>query len=364
MSSAATTFKPGALGGALRKGLQMPDGGRAGITKLDGPSRAAIVLLSVGPDVAGELLKSFSTAEAQKVSSLMATVRSLDREMMIQVLEDFKNTTEHTKQVPFDPQNFVATLMDKFAGNTGGSAAKEAASNVPALDLITSMGPEQLQRHLQEEHPQVVATLLSLIPAERSAAVLEQFDEQTRDELVLRIALLDQINPAALVELNDMLERTLGADSSAQLSGVGGTRPAAEILRLFTGGLEVTTLASIREHSEKLAEQIFERMFTFEDLMKIAPQAIQTLLTEVPDDVILIVLKGASPSLQKYFFGSITKSKADRFRVEMASLAPVRVQEVQAKQLEIVQIARRMQEEQKISLALVSAGLSDSSGAA
>jgi flagellar motor switch protein FliG len=105
-----------------------------------------------------------------------------------------------------------------------------------------------------------------------------------------------------------------------------------------------------------LAEQIFERMFTFEDLMKIAPQAVQTLLTEVPDDAILVVLKGATPNLQKFFFSNITKSKADRFRVEMESMPPVRVQEVQAKQLEIVQLARQMQDDERISLAIVSAG--------
>jgi len=356
MNTATSSFKPGVLGGALRKGLQSPDLDHAGISHLDGPSKAAVVLMSLGPDKAGELLKQFTPSEAQKVSSLMATVRSINRDVMIAVLEEFKNVTEHRKQVPFDPQRFVTSLMDKFAGESGNSVASQVASSVPALDLLTSMSNEQLHRHLEAEHPQVVATLLSLIPADRSAAVLELFDEEMRDELVLRVALLDQINPSALVELNDMLERTLGAESSAQISGIGGPRPAAEILRLFTGGLEKSTLESIRVHSEKLADQIFERMFTFEDLMKIAPQAVQTLLTEIPDDVMLVVLKGASPNLQKFFFSNITKSKADRYRVEMDSLPPVRVQEVQAKQLEIVQTARQMQEEGLISLAIVNAG--------
>jgi len=355
MNTAVSNFKPGVLGGALRKGLQSPDLERANGASLDGPSRAAILLMSLGPEVAGTLLKNFTPAEAQKVSSLMANFRSIDREVMIQVLEEFKNVTAHRKQVPFDPQRFVTSLMDKFTGEAGGSTASQLASTVPALDLLTSMSNEQLQRHLQAEHPQVVATLLSLIPAERSAGVLEMFEEELRDELVLRIALLDQINPSALVELNDMLERTLGDDTTAEISGIGGARPAAEILRLFTGGLEKTTLASIRLHSEKLAEQIFERMFTFEDLMKISPQAVQSLLasTDLPDEVVLTVLKGATPNLQNFFFSNMTKSKAERFRVEIEGMPPVRVQEVQAKQLEIVQTARRMQEEGVLSLAIV-----------
>ena len=361
MSNMATTFSPGVLGGALRKGLQSPEAVGRALQSLDGPSRAAIVLMAIGPDVAGELIKSFSPAEAQKVSSLLATVRSLDREVMIEVLDNFKNITEHRKQVPFDPKAFVAALVEKFSGEAadmGLSPANQLAQSVPALDLLTSMSPEQLHLHLKEEHPQVVATLLALIPSELSASVLEQFDDETRDELVLRVALLDQINPTALVELNDMLERTLGADSASHLSGVGGALPAAEILSLFTGGVEQKTLANIRTHSPKLADQIAGRMFKFEDFLQIAPQAVQRVLSEVANDVLLIALKGASPAVREFMLSNVTKSKSDRLRFEMDGLPPVRVQEVESKQREVVQVARRLQDEKIISLDRIGAGAS------
>ena len=361
MSNMATTFSPGILGGALRKGLQSPESVGQGLQSLDGPSRAAIVLMAIGPDVAGELIKSFSPAEAQKVSSLLATVRSLDREVMIEVLDNFKNITEHRKQVPFDPKAFVAALVEKFSGEAadmGLSPANQLAQSVPALDLLTNMSPEQLQLHLKEEHPQVVATLLALIPSELSAAVLEQFDDETRDELVLRVALLDQINPTALVELNDMLERTLGADSASHISGVGGALPAAEILSLFTGGVEQKTLANIRTHSPKLADQIAGRMFKFDDFLQISPQAVQRVLSEVANDVLLIALKGASPAVRDFMLANVTKSKSDRLRFEMDGLPPVRVQEVESKQREVVQVARRLQDEKIISLDRIGAGAS------
>ena len=361
MNTAVSNFKPGVLGGALRKGLQSPDLERAngsGTASLDGPSRAAIVLMSLGPEIAGSLLKNFTPAEAQKVSSLMANFRSIDREVMIQVLEEFKNVTVHRKQVPFDPQRFVTSLMDKFASDAGGSVASQLASSVPALDLLTSMSPEQLHLHLKEEHPQVVATLLALIPSELSASVLEQFDDETRDELVLRVALLDQINPTALVELNDMLERTLGADSASHISGVGGALPAAEILSLFTGGVEQKTLANIRTHSPKLADQIAGRMFKFDDFLQISPQAVQRVLSEVANDVLLIALKGASPAVRDFMLANVTKSKSDRLRFEMDGLPPVRVQEVESKQREVVQLARRLQDGNIINLDRVGAGAS------
>ena len=359
MSNMATTFSPGVLGGALRKGLQTPESVGSAIQSLDGPSRAAIVLMALGTEAAGELIKSFSPTEAQRVSSLLATVRSLDREVMIDVLENFKNITEHRKQVPFDPKAFVAALVEKFSGEAtdmGLSPANQLAQSVPALDLLTSMPAEQLHLHLKEEHPQVVATLLALIPSELSAAVLEQFDDETRDELVLRVALLDQINPSALVELNDMLERTLGSDSATHISGVGGALPAAEILSLFSGGVEQKTLAIIRAHSPKLADQISGSMFKFDDFLQIAPQSLQRILSEVTNDVLLVALKGASPNVRDFFLATVTKSKADRLRFEMDGLPPVRVQEVESKQREVVQVARRLQDEKIISLDRIGTG--------
>jgi flagellar motor switch protein FliG len=364
MSTMTSNYSPNILGGALRKGLQTPETGQSGIQALDGPSRAAIVLMAIGPDAAGELIKTFSPAEAQKVSSLLATVRTLDREVMIDVLENFKNITEHRKQVAFDPKAFVSALVEKFSGeasNQGLSAANQLAQTVPALDLLTNMSPERLHSNLKEEHPQVVATLLSLIPSELSASVLEQFDEEMRDELVLRVALLDQINPTALVELNDMLERTLGADSASHISGVGGALPAAEILSLFSGGADQKALASIRAHSPKLADQIAGRMFKFDDFLHIAPQSLQRVLSEVANDVLLIALKGASPAVRDYMLSNVTKTKADRIRFEMDGLPPVRVQEVESKQREVVQLARRLQDGNIISLERVGAAASTGS---
>jgi len=363
MSSMATTSSPNILSGALRKGLQKPDEGNSGIKSLDGPSRAAIVLMAIGPEAAGDLIKSFSPAEAQKITSLLATVRSLDREVMIEVLENFKNTTEHRKQVPFDPKAFVSELLKKFSGEVPNlwpmpQPPNALAQNVPALDLISNVTPDQLHSHLKDEHPQVIATLLSLIPSELSAAVLEKFDLQTRDELVLRVALLDQIDPSALIDLNDMLERTIGADSVSNLGGLGGTVPAAEILSLFSGGDDRKTLASIREHSPQLADQIEARMFRFDDFLQIEPQSLQRVLSEVGNDVLLIALKGASPAVREFMLSNVTKAKAERLRFEMDGLPPVRVQDVESKQREVVQVARRLQDEKRISLDRVGAGAS------
>lgn len=354
MSEVAAMYHPGVVGGALRKGLQKAQADEvARISQLDGPLRAAIVLLSLGAEQAAELVKSFSPAEAQRVSSLVAAVRALNRELLIEVLEDFKNVTEHTQQVAFDPQSFINTLANKFMSESEGeqwASGNSLSQSVPALDLLVGLEPEALHAHLQKEHPQVVATLLAMMPAEVSASVLEQFDEDQRQEMLVRLALLDRVDPNALVELNDMLERTLSEQSAGQLNNIGGSKPVAEILSMFSGGADQAVLNKIREFDTKLADQIAKRMFSFEDFAKIAPQALQRLLPEVPPDVLVVALKGAGPTLRDFFFANMTKRLVDRVKFDMESLPPVRVQEVEAKQREMVQIARSLQDQNLISL--------------
>jgi flagellar motor switch protein FliG len=351
MSEAVGVYHPGAVGGALRKGLQSAQPHTAArLSQLDGPLRAAIVLLSLGPELAAELVKSFSPAEAQRVSSLMAAVRSLHRDILIEVLEDFRNITEHTRQVAFDPQQFINELASRFMAEGDGESwvAQGLSQSVPALELLIGLEPEMLHAHLQKEHPQVVATLLAMMPPEVSAAVLEQFEPDQRQEMLLRLALLDRIDPSALVELNDMLERTLNDPSS--LGNMGGFKPVAEILSMLSGETGQPILNKIREHDAKLADQISKRIFGFEDFAKIAPQAMQRLLSEVPSDMLVVALKGAAPALRDFFFANMTKRMSERVRLDMESLPPLRVQEIEAKQREIVQMARVLQDRNLISL--------------
>jgi len=215
------------------------------------------------------------------------------------------------------------------------------------------MSPEQLHLHLKEEHPQVVATLLALIPSELSASVLEQFDEDTRDELVLRVALLDQINPTALVELNDMLERTLGSESSSSIGGVGGALPAAEILNLFSNGIEQKTLAIIRTHSSKLADQIAGNMFRFDDFLNIDPNELKEILKSIEDKVLIVALKGASPTVCDFFLKIVSKSKADDLKFEMQELPPISVKDVESSQRAMVNVARKKRDAKEITLARI-----------
>ena len=172
-----------------------------------------------------------------------------------------------------------------------------------------------------------------------------------RNELVLRVALLDRINPNSLSELNDVLERALSPESLVQLSGVGGVQPVVEILNNFSGNADKEVLQAIREHDPRLADDIVRKLFTFEDFARIDAAELQKLLPKVSLDALAVALKGAPPSLRELFVANMTQTMKANLRVQMDSLPPVRVQEVQTQQRAIVRLARQMAERNELSLA-------------
>jgi len=341
------------LGSALRKGLRKPDHGLRS-SSLDGASKATVLLMTLGPDIAADMLKVFTPAEAQRISSLMSSVRALDRDLIIDVLEEFRAATEHERRIPFDADAFVNRLLGKFQQEDaaeGGGPLSSAARNMPALEALSRMSPADLHARMVDEHPQVVATLLSLLVPAQSASVMELFDEATRSELLLRVALLNRIDPEVLSELNDVLERSLRESALAGGStALGGSLPAAEILGNLPTESTRALLDGIRRHDPALAEQISAKMFIFEDFVRIEPSALQRLLPEVAVDTLAIALKGESPKLREFFFSNMSKRQSERVQFEMDGMAPVRVQDVEARHREVVQVARRMASDGLISL--------------
>jgi flagellar motor switch protein FliG len=351
-------FNPGVISGALKKGMRQPATAELASNNLDGATKVAVMLLVLGPDKASEILKVFSPAQAQRVTALMASVRKLDRDVIISVLQDFKKTTEYNREIAFDSDGFLRSLLQRFTAEAdvkGWGGNSEIARNLPAFETIAAMKPELLQRYLREEHPQVVATLLALLPPGLAGAVLDLFDGETRDELMLRLALLDRIDPKALGELNDALERSFEPDNLIQMSGIGGVAPVVEIMTHLGGDGDKQVLESIRKYDAQLADQITDKLFIFEDFMRIDKLALQRILPAVPAEALAVALKGATPRVRDFFFSHMTQSMAGNLRVQMDGMPPVRVQEVQLQQRRIVRIAKQMESENLLSLQRIAA---------
>ena len=311
------------------------------------------MLMLLGPERATEVVQQFSPEEASRVSALMSSMQALDREVLIEVLEEFRSTTQHQKTVAFNPTQFLQTLLDKFSsdGDSGQwETNEELNAQLPALDAFSKMPVEVLQSQLSQEHPQVVATLLSLIDPALSAQVLELFEADQRNELVLRIALLDRIDPAVLGDLNEVLERAMQTQKVGGSAGLGGVTPAADIVSNFSSGVDRETLGHIQAFDGKLAALIQSKVFMFEDFALVDPKALQRLLGEVQVDAVVVALKGAPPRMRQSFMAAMTKRMAERVQFELDSIPAVKVQDAERRQREIIAVARSLEAKGDLSL--------------
>jgi flagellar motor switch protein FliG len=351
-----------ALGTALKRGLQMGAEGKSmNAAGLDGPSKAAVMLMLLGPERATEVMQQFSAEEVSRVSALMSSMQALDRDTLIDVLEEFRSTTEHQKTVAFNPAEFVQSLIEKFSmdvASTDWQSNEEINAHLPALESFSRMPVEVLKGHLSEEHPQVAATLLSLLDPALSAQVLESLEADQRNELVLRIALLDRIDPAVLGDLNEVLERAMQAKKIGGSSGLGGAAPAADILANLASGLDRQTLDHIQAYDGRLAAQIQSKMFMFEDFALVEPSALQRLLAEVQTETLVVALKGTTPRLKQHFMAAMTLRMSERIQFELDNMPAVKVQDAERRQREIIATARSLEAQGVVSLDKVPAGAS------
>jgi flagellar motor switch protein FliG len=321
--------------------------------QLDGPTKAAVVLLAVGQQSAAEVLSHLNPLEVQKLSARMASVRALSRELVLEVLREFRETTLMNARVAFDSNAMVHGMLENAFGkeraqNLIGSI--EGALDMSGIETLNRLEPKILFDLIRHEHPQIMATVLSVVEPTQASEVVKLFDESERNEVMLRVALLEQVQPAALKELNDVMARAAAMIPDKSQNSVGGIEPVANILNLLKEGADQQVLDEIRKFDEGLAEAISDRMFTFEDLNKLDDRALQTLLLEVSADVLVVALKGASPTLREKIFRNMAKRAAETVRDDLETRGPVRVQDVEQQQREILNIARALAEQGRIML--------------
>jgi flagellar motor switch protein FliG len=334
---------------ALKEGVKgAQQTGALTFEELDGASRAAVVLLAVGAESAANVLRTMTPFEVQRLSGKMAVVRSLSRDLVLQVLRQFKEVTENNSQVAFDTDDFMQNMLTKAMGAEGASdllGRLESTLDMSGIETLKRMEPDVLYEMIKGEHPQIVATVMVFLEPGQAASVLKLFPDDLRNELILRIALLEKVQPAALKELNEVMSRSAGPDADFRRSTVGGVVPTAEILNMLSGGLDKQALKTIHEFNSELADAIQEKMFIFEDFNDIEDRSLQTLLLEVPQETLVMALKGASPKLREKLFKNMAKRAADGVREDLETRPPVKVQEVEEMQKEIIRIARTLAEE-------------------
>ena len=320
----------------------------------EGVENAAILLMSLGEEEAAEVFRHLQPKEVQKLGEAIARMKSVTRERVDNVLEKFTTTAGEQSLLVADSDEYVKSVLRKALGDDKANLIIDRilqGGDVSGIESLKWMDPGSVAELLRNEHPQIVAAILVHLDYEHSSNVLKAFNERHRNEVLLRIATLDGIQPNALRDLNEVLSRVLAGGDKLRKASLGGAKPAAEMINLLGTSLETAALDFIRDADNDLAQKIMDNMFTFDDVNKIDDKGVQALLREVQSESLVIALKGATPELREKIFKNMSTRAAETLREDLDSRGPVRVSEVEAEQKEMLKIVRRLIEEGQIVMA-------------
>ena len=318
-----------------------------GINKIPGVERAAILLLTIGEQAAAEVLKHMAPKEVQKIGAAMAQLSNVSKEQATTVISGFNNEVDRQTALGVGSDEYVRKVLIQALGqDKAGSIIDRIllGGNSKGLEQLKWMDPRAVAELIRLEHPQIMAIILSYLDSDHAAEIMGYLPDKVRIDIIQRIAALDGIQPSALQELNEIMEKQFSGNATGNVksSSVGGLKAAANILNLTDASKQTEILGKIKEGDEKLAQQIEDLMFVFEDLVEVDDRGIQALLREVSSDSLIIALKGASEGIKEKVFKNMSKRAGEMLRDDLEVRGPVKLSEVEGAQKEILGVARRL----------------------
>ena len=318
-----------------------------------GLENAAILLMSLGEEEAANVFKHLSPKEVQGLGETITKMKSISRERVDGVLEKFNNTASAQSNLVSDTNEYVKTVLRRALGDDKANLLIDRilqSGDTAGIETLKWMDPVAVGELLRVEHPQIVAAILVHLDFDQAAEVLKTFSERQRNEVLVRVATLDGIQPAALQDLNEVMSKVLAGGGRARRATLGGVKTAAEMINLMGASAETAVLDYIREADNDLAQKILDNMFSFDDLQKLDDKGIQAMLKEVQSESLVIALKGATPEMREMVFKNMSTRAAVTLREDLSSRGPVRVSEVEAEQKELLKVVRRLADEGQIVL--------------
>jgi flagellar motor switch protein FliG len=319
----------------------------------DGLQDAAILMMSLGEEEASQVFMHLSPKEVQKLGEAIAKTKAITRERVDEVVDKFTGIAAAHSLLVSDSGDYVRSVLKRALGDDKATLLIDRilqGGDVSGIESLKWMDPASVAELLRNEHPQIVAAILVHLDFDQAADVLKFFAERQRNEVMLRVATMEGIQPSALKDLNEVLFNVLAGGDKVRKSSLGGPKTAAEMINLMGTALEGTVIESIRNHDPDLAQKIMDKMFVFDDVIKLDDKAIQTVLKEVASDALIVALKGAQPELKEKFLANMSTRAADTLREDLESRGPMRLSEVEAQQKEILRVVRRLADEGTIVL--------------
>jgi flagellar motor switch protein FliG len=315
---------------------------------------AAILLMSLGEEEAAQVFKHLGPKEVQKLGETIARMKVIPRERVEMVLDKFTDQAAEQHMLVPDNDEYVKAVLRKALGDDKANLLIDRiiqGTDISGLESLKWMDASSVGELLRNEHPQIIAAILVHLDFDQASSILKTFTERQRNEVLIRIATLDGIQPNALKDLNEVLSKVLAGGDRMKKASLGGAKAAAEIINMMGSSVETSALDYIREADNDLAQKIMDNMFTFDDLNKLDDKGFQAVLKEVQSESLVVALKGATAELREKVFKNMSSRAAETLKEDLESRGPMRVSEVEAEQKEMLKIVRRLVDEGQIVLA-------------
>jgi flagellar motor switch protein FliG len=315
--------------------------------------QAAILLMSLGEQDAAEILKHMGPKEVQRLGAAMTGLQNVQQMEVQSVIGNFFEEVKNLTGLGIGTDNYIRKMLVTALGEDKANSLIDRillGGDTTGLDTLKWMDARSISDMIRNEHPQIQAIVIAYLDADQSAEILSFFPEKVRLDIMMRVASLDTVQPQALQELNDILEKQFSGSASSQTKAMGGYKVAAEIMNNLDGSVEAELMESIKELDEDMGNQIQDLMFVFDNLKEVDDRGIQAILREVSSEVLVVALKGADDELKEKVFKNMSKRAAELLRDDLETKPPMRLADVEAAQKEILITARRMADAGEIML--------------
>lgn len=326
----------------------------ADAVQMSGAERAAVLLLTLGEQAAAEVLKHLGPIEVQALGTAMASMKQVTRVQVEQVVSELHKNIENQAGISAGNEEFIRRLLINALGEERAGALIDRillGRSARGMETLKWMEPRAIAEMIGQEHPQIVAIVMAHLDPAQAAEVLGNLQPRIRPDVVMRIATLDGVQPHALNELDEVMERQFsnngGKFKSARL---GGHKAAANILNNMETASENELMEQVMKADANLGQRIQDLMFIFDDLAKLDDRSMQALLREVPSERLVVALKGADPAMMEKVFANLSKRAGEMLKDDLEVKGPVKVSEVDGAQKEILALARKLAEAGQINL--------------
>ncbi|KEZ54248.1 flagellar motor switch protein FliG [Metabacillus indicus] len=322
--------------------------------KLTGKQKAALLLISLGPDAAASVYKHLSEEEIEKLTLEISSVRNVDSQNKEGIIEEFHQIAIAQEFISQGGISYAKQILEKALGEERASSIIHRLTSslqVKPFDFARKADPAQIFNFIQGEHPQTIALILSYLDPVQSGQILSGLPHQQQADIAIRIAKMDRTSPEIINEVEQVLERKLSSAVTQDYTQTGGVEAVVEVLNGVDRSTEKTILDSLEIQDPELAEEIKKRMFVFEDIVTLDSRAIQRVIRDVENEDLMLSLKVASEEVKEIVFQNMSKRMADTFKEEMEFMGPVRLRDVEEAQSRIVSVIRRLEDAGEIVIA-------------